>query len=199
MELSLWPVDLLHLGIHERSGAALASSSNWHEQPVPVTKWLWMGIGPSGWTARWLEWWEWLTRSPHSRWVLEQEEQSQKRCWFGVWPWAAVASADAAQRWGAVEHPKAGNREECASGRLACAQCAQIGDAESVSQQEFSTPTGHGPRLAERAQMMLHAAMKTEWTAVRSKLIAHLDCRFRRGACDAHAEEECGDSRTWRV
>ena len=58
----------------------------------------------------------------------------------------------------AVEHPKAGNREECASGRLACAQCAQMGEAESVSQQEFSIST----RLAERAQMMLHAAMKTE-------------------------------------
>ena len=59
---------------------------------------------------------------------------------------------------GAVEHPKAGNREECASGRLACARCAQMGEAESVSQQEDST--GHGPRLAERAPMMLHAAME---------------------------------------
>ena len=29
---------------------------------------------------------------------------------------------------------------------------------------------------------------------MRSELISHLDCRFRRGACDAHAEEECGDS-----
>ena len=36
-----------------------------------------------------------------------------------------------------------------------------MGEAESVSQQEFSKSTGHGPRLAERAQMMLHAAMKT--------------------------------------
>ena len=53
------------------------------------------------------------------------------------------------------------NREECALGRLACAQCAQMGEAESVSQQEFSMFTGHRPRLAERAQMMLHAAMKT--------------------------------------
>ena len=35
---------------------------------------------------------------------------------------------------------------------------AQICEAESVSQQEDST--GHGPRLAERARMMLHAAMK---------------------------------------
>ena len=31
-----------------------------------------------------------------------------------------------------------------------------MGEAES-----FSIATGHGPRLAERAQMMLHAAMKT--------------------------------------
>ena len=85
-----------------------------------------------------------------------------------------MESADAAQRWGAVEHPKAGNREECASGRLACAQCAEIGETESASQQEYST--GHGARLAERAQMMLHAAMKTGWNAVRSELIAHLDC-----------------------
>ena len=68
-----------------------------------------------------------------------------------------VESADAAERCGAVEHPKAENREECASGRLECARCAQMGEAESVSQQEFSTSTGHGPRLAERAQMMLHA------------------------------------------
>ena len=47
-------------------------------------------------------------------------------------------------------------------------------------------------RLAERAQMMLHAAKKSGETAVRWELIAHLDCRFRRKACDAHAE---GDSR----
>ena len=65
--------------------------------------------------------------------------------------------------------------------------CAQMGEAESVSQQEFSTSTRHGPRLPERAQMMLHAAMKTV-----SELIAHLDCRFRRKAFDA---EECGDAR----
>ena len=69
-----------------------------------------------------------------------------------------VESADAAQRWGAVEHPKAEIKRECASGRLACAQCAQMGEAESASQQEDST--GHGPGLAERAQAMLHAAMK---------------------------------------
>ena len=56
-------------------------------------------------------------------------------------------------------------------------------------------PTGHGPWLAERAQLMWHAAMKMGKTAVRSELIAHLDCRFRRIAFDAHAEEECGDSR----
>ena len=59
-----------------------------------------------------------------------------------------MESADGAQRWCAVEHPKAGNREERASGRLACAQCAQMGEAESVSQQEDST--GHGPWLADR-------------------------------------------------
>ena len=48
--------------------------------------------------------------------------------------------------------------KERASGRLACAQWARMGEAESVSQQEDST--GHGPLLAERAQMMSHAAMK---------------------------------------
>ena len=63
------------------------------------------------------------------------------------------------------------------------------GETESVLQQECST--GHGPRLSERAPVMLHAAMK--WgTAVRSELIAHLDCRVRRTAWVAHAEEECG-------
>ena len=30
---------------------------------------------------------------------------------------------------------------------------------------------------------------------MRLELIALLDCRFRRKACDAHAEEECGDTR----
>ena len=39
--------------------------------------------------------------------------------------------------------------------------------------------------------MMFHAAMKTEWTAVRSELIAHPDCRLWRNAFDAYAEEEC--------
>ena len=47
-----------------------------------------------------------------------------------------------------------------------------MGEAESVSRQEDSI--GHGPRLAERAQMMLHAAMKMGKTAMKSELIAHL-------------------------
>ena len=70
-----------------------------------------------------------------------------------------------------------------------------MGEAESVSQREFSISTGHVPWLAKRAQLMWHAAMKMEKTAVRSELIAHFDCRFRRKAFDAHAEEECGDTR----
>ena len=39
-----------------------------------------------------------------------------------------VESAIAAQCRGAVEHPRSEEREECASGRLARAQCAQVGD-----------------------------------------------------------------------
>ena len=70
-----------------------------------------------------------------------------------------------------------------------------MGETDSVSQQEFSTSTGHGPLLVERAQVMLHAAMKMEKTAVRSELIAHIHCRFRRKAFNAHVEEECGDTR----
>ena len=60
-----------------------------------------------------------------------------------------VESANAAQRRGAVEHPRSKEREECASGRLAYAQCAQVVDTEHVSQQEYSisTSTGHGPKL----------------------------------------------------
>ena len=60
-----------------------------------------------------------------------------------------VESANAAQRRGAVEHPRSEEREECASGRLAYAQCAQVGETEHVSQQEYSisTSTGHGPKL----------------------------------------------------
>ena len=124
---------------------------------------------------------------------------------FAVGAGAGGAAAEATLVWRAARSscsvwgpqmrpsPKVGNREERASGRLACAQCAQMGEAESVSQQEDST--GHGPRLAERAQMMLHASMKMGKTAVRSELIAHLDCRFRRKAFDAHAEEECEDTR----
>ena len=58
-----------------------------------------------------------------------------------------VESANAAQRRGAVEHPRSEEREECASGRLAYAQCAQVGETEHVSRQEYSTSTGHGPKL----------------------------------------------------
>ena len=58
-----------------------------------------------------------------------------------------VESADAAQRGGAVEHPRSEERKECASGRLAYAQCAQVGETERVSQQKYPTSTGHGPRL----------------------------------------------------
>ena len=58
-----------------------------------------------------------------------------------------VESANAAQRRGAVEHPRSEERTECASGRLAHAQCAQVGETERVSQEEYSTSTGHGPKL----------------------------------------------------
>ena len=57
-----------------------------------------------------------------------------------------VESASAAQRRG-VEHPRLEEREECASGRLVYAQCAQVSETEQVSQQEYSTSTGHGPKL----------------------------------------------------
>ena len=71
-----------------------------------------------------------------------------------------------------------------------------MSEAESVSQTGvLHIHRGHGPRLAERPQMMLHAATKTGQTAMRSELIAHLDCRFRRKAFDAHAEEEWKDTR----
>ena len=56
-------------------------------------------------------------------------------------------SANAAQRRRAVEHPRSEEREECASGRLACAQCAQVGETVHISQQKNSTSTSHGPRL----------------------------------------------------
>ena len=58
-----------------------------------------------------------------------------------------VESANAAQRRGAVEHQRSEEREECASGRLAYAQCAQVGETEHVSQQEYSASTVHGPKL----------------------------------------------------
>ena len=70
------------------------------------------------------------------------------------------------------------------------AQCTQMGESESVSQQEFSIFTGHGPRLAERAQMMLHAVMENG-----------VDCSevgVDRKAFDAHVKK-CGDTRAWRV
>ena len=35
--------------------------------------------------------------------------------------------------------PRSEERKECASGRLAHAQCAQVGETEHVSQQEHST------------------------------------------------------------
>ena len=43
-----------------------------------------------------------------------------------------VESANAVQRRGAVEHPRSKEREECASGRLAYARCAQVGETEHV-------------------------------------------------------------------
>ena len=48
--------------------------------------------------------------------------------------YSAWRSANAAQRRGAVEHRRSEEREECASGRLASAQCAQVGETEHVSQ-----------------------------------------------------------------
>ena len=58
-----------------------------------------------------------------------------------------VERANAAQRQGADEHPRSEERKECASGRLAHAQCVQVVETEHVSQQEYSTSTSHGPRL----------------------------------------------------
>ena len=60
-----------------------------------------------------------------------------------------VESANAAQHRGAVERPRSKEREECASSRVAYARCAQVGETEHVSQQEYSisTSTGHGPKL----------------------------------------------------
>ena len=89
-----------------------------------------------------------------------------------------VESADAAQRRGTVEHSRSENREECASGRLACTQCAQMGETENASQQEYST--SHRPRLAKQA--VLNAATEHGETTVRQELIAHLNCLNRRRA-----------------
>ena len=50
-----------------------------------------------------------------------------------------VESANAAQRRGAVEHPRSEERKECPSGRLAYAQCAQVGVRQSASRNR-STP-----------------------------------------------------------
>ena len=87
--------------------------------------------------------------------------------------------------------PKIENRRECASGRLAFTQCAQMGETENVSQQEYST--GHRPKLARQAAS--NAATENGETAVRQELIAHINCLIRRRARGTHAEEECGDSR----
>ena len=48
--------------------------------------------------------------------------------------------------------------EESASGRLAYAQRAQVGETERVSQREHSTSTGHGPKLVRRARVMRYAS-----------------------------------------
>ena len=58
-----------------------------------------------------------------------------------------IQRVESAQRRGAVEHPRSKEREERSSGRLACAQCAMVGETEHVSQQEYSTSTGRGPKL----------------------------------------------------
>ena len=81
---------------------------------------------------------------------------------------------DAAQRRGAVEHPRSEEREECASGRLAYAQCAQVGEDRTSHNRRTPQVTDHG--LLKRAPVMLHAAMKRGETTVGLELIAHFDC-----------------------
>ena len=57
--------------------------------------------------------------------------------------WRAAMSRYSAWSW--QTRPSA-ERKEYASGRLAYAQCAQVGETEHVSQQGYSTSTGHGPK-----------------------------------------------------
>ena len=60
-----------------------------------------------------------------------------------------VELAIAAQRRGAVEHPRSEEREECASPEIRRTRsvCSQVGETERVSQQEYSTSTSYGPKL----------------------------------------------------
>ena len=74
--------------------------------------------------------------------------------------------------------PEIENRRERASGRLACTQCAQMGETDNVLQQEYFT--GHRPRLARQAA--LNAATEHGETTERQELIAHLYCLNRRRA-----------------
>ena len=60
------------------------------------------------------------------------------------------------------------DKRECASGRLACTQCAQMGETENVLQQEYFT--GQRPRLAKHAA--LNAATEHGETTVRQELVA---------------------------
>ena len=79
-------------------------------------------------------------------WSRRSSRRSDAGLSYGHEQIQRVESAHAVQRRGAVEHPRSEERKECASGRLAYAQCAQVGETERVSQ-EYSTSTGHGPKL----------------------------------------------------
>ena len=80
-------------------------------------------------------------------WSRRSSRRNDARLAYGHEQRQRVESANAAQRRGAVDHPRSEEPKECASGRLAYAQCAQVGETGRVSQQEYSTSTGHEPKL----------------------------------------------------
>ena len=53
--------------------------------------------------------------------------------WLAAMSRYSVWSAIEVQHRGAVEHPRSEERKECASGRLACAQCAQVGETARLA------------------------------------------------------------------
>ena len=113
---------------HEHSGAALASIcvlARTASASDEVTVNGYWSKGVNGTTTGVME-------ATDSISTFAVSAEPRERCWFGVWPRAAAACGVSRRgsALGCSRAPESGKSRRAASGRLACAQCAQMGEAE---------------------------------------------------------------------